>query len=287
MVAAQLVVRKPTSKRFKDLTGRKFGRLTVESFAGFQGKFAKWKCKCDCGGESTSFGNQLSAGHIQSCGCLRMTHGMSDHPLFPTWQQMLQRCHNENNTGYKNYGARGISVCQRWRDSFADFIADVGERPSDEHSIGRIDNDGNYEPDNVRWETRQQQGENRRSNRYVTFNGKTQTMSEWAREAGITREAMRLRLKKDAPLESILMTPKGKIVNPAFRESVDLCDDFNPWPAEFKLGEVLHATCDTSGAAAEACESLRTVAAKMGYEFRSRVLGEHILFRFKDRRSTP
>ncbi|MGY8988455.1 MAG: hypothetical protein ACKVG7_07840, partial [Flavobacteriales bacterium] len=109
---------------------------------------------------------------------------------------------------YDGYGGRGISVCDRWRDSFENFLADMGERPSNEHSIDRKDNDGNYEPDNCRWATKKEQGRNRRSNRILTFNNKTQTLIEWSEELGISSAVIRQRIKASGwSIEEALTTP--------------------------------------------------------------------------------
>ncbi len=195
-MAATLVERLPASKRFHDLTGRKFGQLVVLSFAGFQARMGKWKCRCSCGSVRDYFKSHLTqrAGH---CGCLSKTGGRTSHPLYRTWYGMIDRCHNKDCPAFKNYGHRGISVCQRWRDSFWDFVSDVGGRPSERHSLDRFpDNNGNYEPGNVRWATAKQQGRNTRFNRIVTANGESLTATEWAERIGISREALRRRLDK-------------------------------------------------------------------------------------------
>ncbi len=120
---------------------------------------------------------------------------MSRHPLYVTYNGMLNRCYNKSEPGYKNYGARGIAVCKRWLDSFDDFASDMGDRPGRGYSLGRIDNDGDYSPGNCRWETAKQQAQNTRRNVRVTIEGRTQVASEWAREIGISREGFRLRLR--------------------------------------------------------------------------------------------
>ena len=130
--------------------------------------------KCECGRTSTALASKLVNGRQKSCGCYRkelleagnLKHGFASRnkpsPEYKTWVSMLGRCHNAKDRAYRNYGARGIKVCDAWRASFENFIRDMGRRPSKDLTLDRIDNDGNYEPGNVRWATRQAQSRNRR-----------------------------------------------------------------------------------------------------------------------------
>lgn len=156
--------------RLIDLTGQTFGKLTVVGRAESQKAEARWHCTCICGGSTTTTGSNLRRGRTTSCGCAvaefnrrtRTTHGGRGTPEYEIWCSMIKRCENPNHHAYARYGGRGIAVCPQWRADFAAFLRDVGHRPSPELSLDRIDNDGDYEPGNVRWATAQQQAANRR-----------------------------------------------------------------------------------------------------------------------------
>ncbi len=178
-----------------DLTGKKFGRLLVLRRAenGNCGQ-TKWWCRCECSDdkEFEVHGGCLATGNTQSCGCLmrelardtHTTHGMCGTPEYKTWAAILKRCYSENDPGHKNYGGRGITVCDRWRNSFENFFADMGER-RDGFSIERIDTNGNYCPENCCWADKKTQANNKRTTVLVTFNGETLPITEWASKIGI------------------------------------------------------------------------------------------------------
>lgn len=176
-----------------DLTGLRNGRLTVLR-EGPRDKFnhTRWYCRCDCGKEMLAWGHRLRTPGDLSCGCWIKEktsvragkHYMRNTPEYQAWRSMKDRCTNPKGRNYKNYGARGIKVCQEWLDSFEAFFAHVGYRPSSGHSLGRIDNDGHYEPENVRWEVDEQQKNNMRGNRIVVYRGQSMTAAQAIRAAG-------------------------------------------------------------------------------------------------------
>lgn len=206
----------PTHPRFKNLIGRRFGRLVVVAFSGMKQlklqQKASWFCKCDCGSDTTALAMNLQNAFTQSCGCLcrevsaatGRTHGLTETPEYSSWSGMIQRCENANDTAFKNYGGRGIMICPRWRESFANFYADMGPKPSPQHSIDRINNEGNYEPSNCRWATSREQGSNRRDNRILVFRGETLCLSEWAIRVGLSRQAIYQRLAAGWSVERAL-----------------------------------------------------------------------------------
>ena len=181
--------------RHYDLTNQRFGRLTAVRPAGkTRGGTMLWECVCDCGEKHIARSAGLRSGDVMSCGCLRreMTakkrtvHGLRHTRLYHVWQGMKARCLNERGKSYHNYGGRGIKVCDEWLNDFQafyDWAMANGYR--DDLSIDRIDVNGNYEPNNCRWATRDEQNNNKRGNRVVTVNNETRTIGEWANIIGI------------------------------------------------------------------------------------------------------
>lgn len=189
----------------RDLTGMRFARLVVlhEVSERIRGGLA-WECECDCGVICTIMSAHLIRGNSKSCGCLKQeiflsharTHGMSKTPEFRTWRAMKSRCCNPGNTEFKNYGGRGITICDRWLNSFENFYADMGAKPTPGHSIERKNNNGNYEPCNCYWATKQEQVSNTRRSRFLVMDGRRQTASQWARELSVNLGTVLARLDR-------------------------------------------------------------------------------------------
>ena len=189
-----------------NLTGKRFGKLVAIKTIGKNKNGAYlWQCKCDCGNEIIANVGNLKNGHTKSCGCLRVDrcktnftkHGLEHTRLYGIWSDMRLRCYDEKNIAYHRYGGRGITICDEWKNdvkAFYDWATANGYK--DSLTIDRIDNDGNYCPENCRWATIKEQASNRRSNILVTHNGKTQTMKEWANEVGIPYKVVWARVQK-------------------------------------------------------------------------------------------
>ena len=175
-------------------------------------------CKCECGVEKELWVYNFKKG-VKSCTCkrsallsaARTSHGMTKTPTYETWTAMVIRCTSPGSVNYPRYGGAGITVCDRWRNSFENFLADMGERPSALYSLDRINNDGNYEPGNCRWATSKQQGNNRHSNRLITYLGQTKTLAEWCVELGVKRSAVFNRLQKGMRPEEAFTKPVVQI----------------------------------------------------------------------------
>lgn len=188
----------------RDLTGKKFGRLTViRELPERKHHSVLWLCRCECGNEVKVKSSNLNSGRSQSCGCLRVehsikahqTHKKSDTKLFAVWCSMRFRCNNPNDKSYHNYGARGIRVCDEWTNSFSSFYNwALSNGYNDGLTIDRINNDGNYEPSNCRWVSRKVQGNNSRKNRLITIDNETKTLSQWCEQLGLKYQTIEMRL---------------------------------------------------------------------------------------------
>lgn len=201
--------------KMRDLSGQKFGRLSVLNLAGkAKNKNMLWKCLCECGKETVVASSNLVRGVTRSCGCFRTErereantkHGQHGTGAHKSWMSMRQRCRNPNCPAFHSYGGRGITICERW-DKFENFFADMGPRP-DGLELDRIDVNGNYEPSNCRWATQLQQGRNQRKTRFATINGTTKPLTEWAEHYGINTKTLETRLRAGWPVEQALSRPK-------------------------------------------------------------------------------
>lgn len=189
--------------------------MIIESFASKGGRLVN--VVCDCGIRKPMKGRSLASGDHTSCGCMLggKTHGHSSRkkygsasPEYRIWSAMKRRCYDPNDAAYEHYGGRGIGVCERWLHSFADFLADVGPRPSPQFSLDRFpNNDGNYEPGNVRWATRSEQMRNQRGNRRVEYAGESLTIVEWSERLGLSFCGVAHRLR-NYPVNIALVVPK-------------------------------------------------------------------------------
>lgn len=197
---------------FIDISGRVFGLLVVIKYAGrYNNGAALWLCKCECGNTALIQGTHLRSGYYTSCGCykksLNFVHGFNKcanrATEYTTWDSMIQRCKNPNNTAFHKYGGRGINVCERWM-SFRNFIDDMGLKPSLQHSIERLDNDGDYEPNNCVWADLKTQSRNKRTNHILTLNGKSQCLVKWAEELNLRPNTISTRLHRGWSVEKSL-----------------------------------------------------------------------------------
>ena len=210
-----------------DLTGQRFGRLVALGIAcrNAKGRIL-WRCRCDCGNETRSKVDNLTRGIATSCGCLNRekaskraklrntTHGHtcrgSASTEYRTWCSMLQRCKYPYTNDYERYGGRGIKVCERWQ-SFENFLSDMGLKPTPKHSIDRQDIDGHYEPGNCRWATIEEQANNKSNTRWLEVNGQRKSLTQWARERGISAWVISGRLKKGWSPHDSVMRPLMKV----------------------------------------------------------------------------
>lgn len=188
-----------------DMSGKRIGRLTV-----LRSTPGKWLCRCDCGIEKEITGAHLRSGRVNSCGCLHQElrkqlstkHGFKHSDVYAVWENMRQRCYNKNRKDWKNYGGRGIIVCQEWH-SIENFVADMGPPPHG-YTLDRIDVNGNYEKQNCRWVTRSVQNRNRRNNRLLTMEGVTKPLVDWCDELGLKYWTVHARLRRGATSEGAL-----------------------------------------------------------------------------------
>lgn len=198
---------------FLDLTGHTYGRLTVVSYV--SRKPTKWSCRCSCGNTSVATTINLRSGNTTSCGCVHRercsvasrTHGQTGSTEYRTWSHMIARCYNPRDTDFKDYGARGITVCDEWHYSFEAFYRDMGPKPSPRHSIERVDNNSGYFAKNCIWGSPIQQANNQRQTIRLTLNGETRSLCDWARKIGVPRDRLYGRICLGWPTERVLTEP--------------------------------------------------------------------------------
>ena len=203
--------RRPT--RRQEAIGRRYGRLVVLEDCRNEKGTRVYRCRCDCGDETTAVLGNLTSGNTKSCGCLdrerkARTHPDLDgaknahkHPLYRRWRRMIKRCYDSTWWCFHRYGGRGITVCDLWRDDFAAFVRDMGPMPSPKHEVDRRDNDGPYSPENCRWSTRKEQARNTGSNRRVEYAGRMMTLAEAAELSGVPYSMAQRRLNAGWPTE--------------------------------------------------------------------------------------
>lgn len=217
-------------KNIRDLTGEKFGRLTVSARAQDHVRPSgqrerMWLCRCECGQEKVILGERLKCGITKSCGCFRKErarelqkmhwkHGHSSSTgstrEYHSWRSMLQRCYKPTSSGYHCYGGRGITVCDEWRSDFARFLKDMGERPIGK-SLDRIENDKNYCKENCQWSAPKRQSRNRQQSMLISVGGETRQVDDWADFTGINRSTIKNRIDRGwTPTEAVTRAPSKK-----------------------------------------------------------------------------
>lgn len=221
MVAGRSV----TISKLIDLTGQRFGRLTVLCRSGGHNHQVLWLCKCDCGQTTSITGGNLKSGNTKSCGCLnreassarmklqRHDKGADGHTytrLYRIWRGLMNRCFNVADSGYDRYGGRGIKCCAEWTvwDVFREWAISTGYR--DSLTLDRIDNDGPYNPNNCRWANIYQQNNNKRNNHFLCCFGEKHTVAQWSRITGIKPTTIRQRVTRGWPIERALTEPVKK-----------------------------------------------------------------------------
>lgn len=206
--------------RFIDLTGLRFGKLVVlkENGKNLKRNVVLWECVCDCGNICTVAGIDMKRKLTTSCGCMssrkiagerNKTHGMAGTPLYGVWRSMRDRCKNPNNKSYKDYGGRGISVCEKWL-TFEGFYEDMGNSYAKGLTIERVDSSKGYNNDNCTWIPKSQQTLNRRNNCYFTYNGETLPLQTLCKKNNVTYSMVKKRITLGWSIERALETPSNR-----------------------------------------------------------------------------
>lgn len=198
------------------MIGNRYGRLTVIRDSGERRRGEiLWLCECDCGNTIVLRGSSLRSGNNRSCGCFRrevektrnITHGRTGTRLYHIWNGLIQRCFNPNNPSWDRYGSRGIGVCEEWQTFEPFFKWASANGYSDNLTIDRIDNNKGYSPDNCRWADVETQANNKRTNHYIEYCGKTMTLAQWAKHIGVNPKTLATRLQRGWSVEKTLTTP--------------------------------------------------------------------------------
>lgn len=207
-------------RKFKDLTGMRFGKLTVLEYTNKRNlnRNILWRCLCDCGNEIYVATSCLNSGHTKSCGCGKNNfvemgkiggkfgkHHLSRTRLYKCYNHMINRCHNSSNIQYKDYGGRGIKVCEEWKNDFISFYNwAMSNGYKDDLTIDRIDVNGNYEPSNCRWVNKYLQANNKRNNVYIACNNETLTIAQWSNRLNINYWNIRRKIQKGWTIQQII-----------------------------------------------------------------------------------
>lgn len=211
-------------KNFVDLTGKKYNYLTIIKFSHYKSNYRYWLCRCDCGVEKSIREDLIVKNKTISCGCYNIIkikktntkHGLWSHRLHNVWSSIKTRCYNKKSHAYKNYGGRGITMCDEWKNNFKSFYDwAMSNGYQDNLTIDRINNNGNYEPLNCRWVDMKTQSNNKRNNKMITYKNETLSVSEMARKYDITVDRLSKRLYAGWSVQKAIETPvnKNKIRN--------------------------------------------------------------------------
>lgn len=201
-----------------NILNQRFGRLAiVERIANSPSGKVRWRCCCDCGRQVIATGSDIRSGHTVSCGCWKREktslrsyiHGQKLTIEYNSWCAAKQRCYYPKSAKFKDYGARGITMCDEWRNDFTAFLRDMGPRPEGT-TLERTDNDGSYCPANCKWATAKEQTRNMRRNRWITFKGETLCITDWEKRLGFYKDSIRQRLQNGWTTEKALTTPVAR-----------------------------------------------------------------------------
>lgn len=227
-----------------DLTGKRFGLLTVISYAGLDGgKNAEWNCECECGNSCVVRGYRMRDGTTASCGCLvsqtalrssvvrgdgSIGKGAVYRATYSTWSAMKARCYNARHPFFPRYGGRGISVCSRWKSSFENFLSDMGLSPFPGAELDRVDNDGCYSPENCRWTTTKENSRNRRSNRVIETPDGMVPVWKASEISGLSSGCLLVRVKNNWPADRLFEKPRPSKRGFSSRKPIDSCVGYQP-----------------------------------------------------------